>query len=441
MPKLAEISSALGFATPRRFQAEILILLAVCAAGAAWGVFQFSQFDFVRLCRGFDLWFDSDPGRTVANITSRWVMFHERSNLHPLYSLLIAWPFGAVSDIFSIPTSALAAFYVALQGACFCGSAYVAMRTFGIGRFDAILGVVLLNSTAAAIYWIGFTEWTVFGAVSILVSVIWIAAPAAVRNHATGVAQNLISASMVVTNWPIGVAASLASDWPKLRWRQAYEHTRDALALLAALTVVQYVFFRQAGGFLNVWRHVDETQASPGQSIFESASQFFGQTLVAPVPTVFDWASTAPLWGINIISGSQQGVPITPLTIVILALWLTLWGLGVLAAARGGVSRGVMWFVLGVIGFLFALHTFLGFEMFLFSVEFAPLLTFVALWSVRSRYKMVARALCVVLIAASIAHNYPTFRSTVAAHNTIDLSWLQREGHPATAAVAATDCR
>jgi hypothetical protein len=444
MPGFPAISGAMGFASQGRFRSELLLLLAVCAAGAAWGVYQFSQFDFVRMCRGFDLWFDSDPGRTVGNLTSRWASFHERSVLHPLYSLVIAGPFGVLGDVFRMPTSTLSAIYVGAQAATLCGAAYVALRTFAITRFDAILGVILLNSTASAIYWIGFTEWVVFGAVSILVSVIWIAAPAAVRNRATGVAQNLISGSMVVTSWPIGVAASLISDFPKLNWRQAFQHTRDALALMAALSVVQYMLFPRAGGFLNIWEHVGVSGGAPGSSpsIFDPILQFFGQTLIAPVPHVLDWASVAtPQFGVLVMSSGGQGIPVTPLTVAILALWAGLWALGIFAGVRGAVSRPVFWFVLGVIGYLFAFHTVFGFDMFLFSIAFAPLMTFVALWSLRSRYKVIARVMCIALIGASFAHNIPSFQSAVKTHNAIGSNWLMREGHPVIQEVAQTDCR
>ncbi|MEQ1608370.1 MAG: hypothetical protein ABL956_05285 [Hyphomonadaceae bacterium] len=441
MLRFAAISDAFGFRSPNQFRNELLVLLAVCTAGAAWGVFQFSQFDFVRMCRGFDLWFDSDPARTVANLSSRWGTFHERSTLHPLYSILIAAPFGALGDVLNLPNSTLSAIYVGTQAASLCGMAYVAMRAFAIGRLDAILGLLLLNSTSAVVYWIGFTEWTVFGSVAILVSVAWIAAPATLRNRVTGLAQNLVSASIVVTNWPIGVAASLMSDFPKLRWRQAFQHTRDALAVMAALTVVQYMLFPKAGGFLNIWSEVGAGAAKMGGSIFSPILQFFGQTLVAPVPGVFDWASAAPSWGVNIMASGAQGIPVTPLTIVILALWVGLWALGIFAAVRGGVSRAVLWFVLGVIGYLFVFHTVFGYDMFLFSVAFAPPLTFVAVWSLRSPYKIVARVMCVALIAASFAHNYPSFQSAVKTHNAIGSGWLMRAGHPAPQEAAETDCR
>jgi hypothetical protein len=111
----AATAAAFGFREARQFGAELLIFGALLIAAGAWGVFQFSHFDLLRLCRGFDLWFDSDPARTVANITSRWVIFHERSVLHPLYSLLIAAPFGALQTVTGMPTSELTALYVAVQ--------------------------------------------------------------------------------------------------------------------------------------------------------------------------------------------------------------------------------------------------------------------------------------------------------------------------------------
>ena len=175
--RIAALSRTLGYATPARFYTEIVIVLALGAAAAAFAIYQFSQFEFVRVCRGFDLWFDSDPARTVANIVSRWSMFHYRSILHPLYALFVAGPFSLMKE-FGLGAHAETTVYVGAQSAIYAVLAYVALRTFALSRIDALLGVALLYSTAAATYWIGFPEWVAFGAASVLVSVIWIAAPA-----------------------------------------------------------------------------------------------------------------------------------------------------------------------------------------------------------------------------------------------------------------------
>jgi len=435
---------AFGFQETRQFSIELLIFAGVLIGAGAWAMHLFSHFEFVRLCRGFDLWFDSDPGRTVANLTSRWVIFHERSVMHPLYSLLIAGPFGMLQTALGLPTSALTALYVAVQAACLTGAAYGALRGFGLARLDAVLGVLLLNATAAAIYWIGFPEWIGFGAATATLSIAWVAAPATLRNRATGVAQNFLSGTMAATTWVIGAAASFVSDWPKLRWGQAFTHTRDAIALMAALTVVQYYLFPTTGGFLNIWREagIFLHPEPAARSLLDYTIEFFGQTLVAPAPGIgAEGPRTVPGWGILIMTSYLQRVPVTALTLGIFALWIVLWGLGLRAALTGGVRPAVMVIVLGAIAFFFVLHAVLGGELFLFTPHFAPLLVFVALWSLRAERKWIARGLVAVLIAASFAQNYPSFLTAAATHNAIDASWLNRTDHPASAIVAQTDCR
>jgi hypothetical protein len=319
------------------------------------------------------------------------------------------------------------------------------MRMFGLVRFDAALGLMLLYSTAAAIYWIGFPEWVAFGAIAALLSTIWVAGPAAIRNHVTGVGQNLLSASMVVTGWPIGAAASIAADWPKLRWGRAYAHTRDALALMAVLTVIQYLVVPTAGRFLGIWGEIHDALYGDHpyrveRSLVGATIEFLGQTLLAPHAAVVAGPRNVPGWGILIMTGQGQAVPATLLTLTALALWSILWVLGLLAAFRGGLSRAAAIFVVGALLYFYVLHMLFGGEIFLFSLHFAPFLAFIAIWGVRSRQKAIVRALCIALIATSLAHNYPTFRSAVATHNAIDLSWLARVS-TASDEVAKTDCR
>lgn len=440
----ASVAAALGFEDARRFGAELLVFAAVLIAAGTWGAFLLSHFEFTRLCHGFDLWFDSDPARTVSNITSRWAVFHERSVLHPLYSLFIAGPFAAVQDALGIPTSTLTAIYVALQSACLSGATYAALRCFGLARLDAILGVLLLNSTASVIYWIGVPEWIAFGATSVLISIIWVAGPASMKNRATGIAQNFISGSIAATSWVIGAAASFVSDWPKLRWGQAFSHTRDAIALMAALTVVQYLIFPSAGGFLDFWGEAEYflVALQVDRSFFQYIVEFFGQTLVAPVPGIgAEGPREVPGWGVLIMYSQLQGTPVTPLTLLILGLWLALAALGLRAAFKGAVKAASIVMVLGAIAYFFILHNVLGGELFLFTLHFAPLFVFVALWSLRSEWKWLARGLCAALIIASFAHNYPSFRAAVTTHNAIDLSWLERTGHYGQEAALQTDCR
>ena len=437
--------AAFGFRDARQFGLELLVFAAILVAAGVWGAFQFSQFEFTRLCQGFDLWFDSDPARTVSNITSRYAIFHERSVLHPLYSLLIAGPFGALQTIFGLRTSDLIALYAATQSLCYSGAAYAAFRGAGLLRLDAVLGVLLLNSTAAVIYWVGFSEWIAFGAATVLISLAWVAAPASLRNRATGVAQNMLSGSVAVTNWVIGAAASFASDWPRLRWGQAFSHTRDALALMAALAVIQYYLFPTSGAFLNVWRDVGVFLYPYGaeRTLVDYAVEFFGQTLVGPnLHVAVEGPMNMPGWGVLIITGQLQHIPVTVLTLTILALWAVLLALGARAALTGQIRSPIVVMVLGAIAYFFILHVAIGGELFLFSMHFAPLFVFAAVWALRTEWKWVARCLCAALIVLSFTHNYSGFREAVSAHNAVDATWLTRSDAPDTALnVQQTDCR
>ena len=62
---------------------------------------------------------------------------------------------------------------------------------------------------------------------------------------------------------------------------QAARYEAQIRALMAALTVVQYMLFPKAGGFLDIWDHVGVSggAAQSPLSIFNPLLQFFGQTL------------------------------------------------------------------------------------------------------------------------------------------------------------------
>lgn len=436
------LSDAFGFSTPRRLAGEILILSALCATAAAWAVFLFSHFDFDRVCRGFDFWFDSDPARTVSNITTRWSYYHIRSNLHPLYGLFVSTPFGILSELFGVRPSMLTTIYVAVQSALYAGVAYVAMRAFGLQRLESLLGIALLYSTSAGLYWIGFPEWTAFGAVAVMGSVIWISGPAAIRNRVTGAVQSMVSGSMVVTSWAVGFMASLISNWPKLDWRQAFVHTRDALALMAALTVLQYLIYPHSSGFLNIWGEifhtVDRRAVVAATSLLAPVADFFAHTLVAPEPAVVDGPRTVPGWGVLLMVSEGQPVSATPLAVLVLLLWAALLALGV-HAGYTEIQRPAFLLVIGTLAYFFLLHTAFGGEIFLFSLHFAPFLVFIAVWSLRSHYKLIARGLVAALVVLSFANNYPAFRDAAAFHNAIDESWIHRDADAARGAAKA-DC-
>ncbi len=422
------IGRALAIEDPRALYAEFAILAALCTAAIFFALHQFYQFEFERLCRGFDIWFDSDPGRTVAGVTDRYAPYHERSRLHPLWSMLIAAPVRLISRVAGLNIKDSIALYVALQAACLTSTIYIAQRTFGFRRIDAVLGTVLCFSTAGFIYWIGFPEWLAFGAASILVSVIWFAAPPGAQNHATGVAQSVISASITASHWAIGIAASLLYRWPRIEWAQAYRHTRDALALLALLTVFQYLLFPTAGGFFKIWSDATLQRNRVETPIVNHTITFFAHTLAAPTPIVVEGARKEPGF-VRIITNQMAPADLTPLSILVFGLWIVLAAIGIRAALASRRDTIVIGFVGFVLALFYVLHSVYGGHTFLFSLQFVPLMAFIALWGSKSDWRWVVRGLCAVLIVASFAFSYPQFQATVAIHNATDLSWLDGMGY------------
>ncbi len=439
----ADTAAAFGLGSSRRLIEEILIVAVLCTAASVWSLYLFSRFDWLHLCQAFDFWFDSDPARTISNITTRWSEFHSRSNLHPLYSLLIAAPLGGMREAFDVSTRTITQLYIVIQACCFVAACYVSLRAMKLIRLDALLGLAVIYSTPAAFYWIGFPEWTGFGAAAILVSVIWVAGAPSIRNHWTGVIQSTLSASMVVTSWVFGAAASFFADWPnpKLNWKKAYEQTRDAFVVIAALTVVQYALFPYLGGLFNIWAEADYhlAMAPDPRNLIDILVEYFGATVVAPVPQVVEGARVGDGWGIVLMTFRQQPLPLAPFALLTMALWIALWVFGAMAAVRNLISKPVVILVVGGIGFFLLLHALYGFETFLYALHFAPLFTFVALWGVKDRHKWIVRGLCLALIGVSVAYNWPAFNAAVASHNAIDLSWLGRV-FPAQEAAAMTDC-
>jgi hypothetical protein len=131
---------------------------------------------------------------------------------------------------------------------------------------------------------------------------------------------------------------------------------------------VQYFLFLRAGTFLNIWReiryanNVNNAEIVP---ILPRSIDFFFHTLLAPQPTVVEGVRNIPGWGVIIISSQNQAVLVTPLSILILGLWLLLWMLGALAVSRGRIATPAALIVTLSFCYFYALHVANGGEIFL----------------------------------------------------------------------------
>jgi hypothetical protein len=278
-------------------------------------------------------------------------------------------------------------------------------------------------STSAFIYWIGVPEWLAFGAVSVVACVAWLAAPRTFHTAPLAVLQGLIAVSITITHWVLGVAALVLVRWPNVAWRMVFARTRDTLALLALLSALQVMIYPGSGRFLDIWYQVGGLNHAE-HSVVQYTIAFFAHTVVAPVASVLGGVKPEPGY-FRVVSSVGTAPEIAPLTATVFLLWGVLLALGTWAAIRDVNRRPQFILVAGSLVFFFALHLVYGVETFLFSIQFAPFLVFIAIWGTTDRYRVLVRVLAVVLIVLSGVHNYHAFRLAVDAHNAVDPSWLE----------------
>jgi hypothetical protein len=225
----------------------------------------------------------------------------------------------------------------------------------------------------------------------------------------------------------VGTAAALFCNWPKIEWARTFRITRDAFTLLALLTVFQYLLFPTAGGFLNMWHDATLNRGRTKSPIVNHTVTFFAHTLAAPAPIVMEGARTQPGF-FQVITNQLAPAELTPLSILVFLLWIVLAAIGIRTALTSKRDTVVIGFIGLVLALFYALHSVYGGHTFLFSLQFAPLMAFIALWGSKSDWRWAVRGLCAVLIVASFAFSYPQFQATVAIHNATDLSWLDGMG-------------
>jgi hypothetical protein len=148
---------------------------AVGLAFAGLALSLYWQLRYETLCAAWDAWFDADVQRVTLAISSRGAITHFRSNVHPLWSLLVVTPFFGIAKLVSLPLAIQA--YVGATAAGFGALLYTAARTLRIGRIDAALVCGLFLSTACAIFWLPIPESHVAGGATLLIALIWLGQP------------------------------------------------------------------------------------------------------------------------------------------------------------------------------------------------------------------------------------------------------------------------
>ncbi|MEO3388977.1 hypothetical protein [Mesorhizobium sp. CAU 1741] len=409
--------STLGLRWPSRgFVTDAGLALVAGLVAAGFAVWLFFRLDFEVLCRNLDVWLDSDPGRVVAALSSRFDQAHHRTNLHPLWSIGVTTPFLALTKLGIMDMKAMVTTYVALSAASFGASIYIVLRLMRVQRIDSFLALGLCLSTSSAWLWFGIPELFLLGGVSFMVPLIWLATPRGQHDAWSGPLQSAVSLAITITNWVAGLFAALLA----LGLRRGALTALIAFAMTGFLAMLQYRFFPQSGAFFNVWTESWVDYGTQG-TFLQHVQAFWLTTIAAPMP---DMVTVGPGFVFEFgdrLSRLQFVAPSTsPIALATICAWGILAARGLWVAARGAVQPKVALFVLTMIAFNFILHAVYGIETFLYSLHYLPFFTFIAGWGLLADYGRPAmRALVVVGIFLGSINNMSVFESMMNWHNAI----------------------
>lgn len=356
-----------------------------------------------------NIWFQSDISRVFSNMTDHKGN-HYRTQVHPLFSLLAFPPVYALKTVLGIPAITAVRIVIAAIASLWISALFILLRLIGCHRFDATLFSVLGASSAASVFWLVVSETYSFGSLSILLALCFVVITQQ-RKLSTlwYVAVSAMTLSFTLTNWMVGILATLVN----FSWKRSLQITANALLLVLALWTLQRFIFRSAGFFLFnragsfVFNQEKKYILQPDAGgPLQAAKSFIFHSMVMPTIKVVRDIDSPSEWSrqIMVTQPSAPGSASLWGTVAVV-LWIALLGLGVwgLFSIKEHLKLRI---VLGLtlLG-QFMLHMLYGDETFLYSLHFAPLLVVLAAFSTLTRMRPLALVLASMLVLSAGINN------------------------------------
>lgn len=401
---------------PRLLRTDMALAIAVMIFSALVACWCASRMGQAYLDRAvFNIWFDSDSPRVFENLLSRHSN-HYRTAVHPISALMLTPPAFALHKLVGISQPLAAQIIVVICAAGIAGLYSLTLRLLGMGMVFAACMSALLVVSAAFLHWGGTVELFGPGGFTIMAAIAALAAGSRLGLKAW-IAVSALSLSITVTNWMVGLAASL------VRWRRFafIKVTVVALTTVMALSLVQKSAFNNAALFFNPSGLIAEkewTQSSmekredlAEQSLVDNLRSIAISTIVAPPPYLDLDSNGDP---IRVSNQVMQWSRLSASAIAATAGWSLLLCLGVWGAVRRGPQRAVAVALGLMLGGQATLHAIYGYPTFLYSAHFLPILMTLAAfaWFTPVRRLMPALALVVAGLAAAV--NVPSFLEATA---------------------------
>ncbi|WP_309645865.1 hypothetical protein [Phenylobacterium sp.] len=414
---IAFVASQIGFAIGvlPRLRLDLLIGIGVGVAGGAYALIHWDTVDARRMMTVFDVWFEADMPRIAGTLTDFSSPDHNRTSVHPLTSLLLGTPF-IVLHALGVDVETICTAFVACGAFAFCVVMFATLRVVGLRRVDSAMVVALACTSAGGLHWLSVPENYALGAASLLVPILWLAAPRGEFDRSFGPLQSALSMSITVTNWMAGLAAALVA----LGVRKGVKVSVLGFLIVALLTPLQSAIYPTAGRFLGFRGEMQYSVVGSERPPPAMLGRIVGITdhaLIAPDHTIVAQdRAVAPLT----ISYQTTQIALHPAAIVARLGWVALLAMGIYAAFRGRVSAQVATVTALVLAGNILLHLVYGEEVFLYALHFVSLYSLIAGWACLASRRAAIPLLLITIVAAHL-HNSQQFSEVVKIVNSGEL--------------------
>ena len=384
----------------------VVVPLAILLAGMLFSWFTSS---ITRQPIKNDAWFDSDATVVHDNITDIYGFHSHRTRKHPIYSLLF-FPVVNILAASGFTKATAVRLIFSVSAGLWALLLYAALFRSLKRRLDAVVFALLALSTSSFLFWSWVTEIVLLSSVTVLLAILAFGMRGRFRLIGHFVAS-FATLGITVTNW----SAELLGAAMSLPRRTAIIITLLAFGSVTVLALGEASLFRTNGFFLNVWRQAKEesefvNHKSSG-GIRARWRMFAIGSVVLPgveyrivevyANTIYD--RKLPMLSSQTVSGGR-------LWWVSGCLWLVLLSSGIAASIRHRSAFQI--YLLLLAAFHFILHTFYGYETFLYSMHFIPILILLAAQSVEIHRRFALACAGLVLVLAFF-NNWAVFQHAI----------------------------
>ncbi len=382
----------------------IALLLAMIFAGAVYmGLRMVPEIVFFQR----DVWFDADTSRVFNNMSKR-DSSNERSNVHPLFTLINYPAVFLLKKVFSVDSIIAVKIVMAFVAFIWMFLMFILFRSIGCLRLDSVLLSLLAGVSAASMFYFVVPETCGSGSVTILMALIFaIWSQWKTFSSAWYVGINVITMSMTSTNWMAGIFATLVN----LPLKKAVQNIVYALAVTTALWSVQKYIFVTSKFFMDIAEvGFFIFFAGPGTPL-DATRAFFYHTLVMPTIYLVEETGRPALPGMYTHLSPPGSASVYGLFAVILWSFLLICGIWTLFTMKDQIKFRL------VLGSAFIcqllLHNFYAPETFLYSLHFIVLLVPIVALTFLTKMRTLVLLVTFLLIPCVVINNVIQFKKAV----------------------------